>query len=140
VHFRDNSHRQTQTTPDCLPHGSIPQRSRRNDTRQCAGTFADPFLWPGLQDITALAEAGVAAGLEVLGYTNQTYFLLDCGLDRLLLAAGPTDSPAYLRLAREAKTLILPGEMGERFKCLGLGRGLEQPLPGFRSHDFRYRL
>ncbi|MGB7932581.1 MAG: SAM-dependent methyltransferase [Gammaproteobacteria bacterium] len=127
-------------------HGNIPQRRRRNDTRRCAGTFADPFLWSGLQDITAhvdftaLAEAGVAAGLEVSGYTNQTCFLLDCGLDRLLLAAGPTDSPAYLRLAREAKTLIRPGEMGERFKCLGLGRGLEQPLPGFRSHDFRYRL
>jgi SAM-dependent MidA family methyltransferase len=106
----------------------------------------NPFLWPGLQDITAhvdftaLAEAGLAAGLDVRGYTSQTYLLLDCGLDRLLQAAGPTDSVAYLRLAGEAKTLILPGEMGERFKCLGLGRGLAQPVPGFRGHDLRYRL
>jgi len=43
----------------------------------------DPFLWPGLQDITAhvdftaVAEAGVAAGLEVSGYTTQAHFLLD---------------------------------------------------------------
>mgnify|MGYP001811782807 FL=1 len=43
----------------------------------------DPFLWPGLQDITAhvdftaVAEAAVAAGLNVSGYTTQAYFLLD---------------------------------------------------------------
>jgi SAM-dependent MidA family methyltransferase len=106
----------------------------------------DPFLWPGLQDITAhvdftaVAEAGSAAGLDVLGYTSQAHFLLDCGLDRLLLAAGPADSAAYLRQVREAKTLILPGEMGERFKCIGLARGIDHPVPGFGSHDFRYRL
>jgi SAM-dependent MidA family methyltransferase len=56
----------------------------------------NPFLWPGLQDITAhvdftaLAQAGVAARLDLLGYTTQTYFLIDYGLDRLLQAAGPT--------------------------------------------------
>jgi len=106
----------------------------------------DPFLWPGLQDITAhvdftaVAEAGAAADLDVLGYTSQAWFLLDCGLDSLLQAAGPTDSAAYLRQAREAKTLILPGEMGERFKCIGLGRGIDGTVPGFRGQDFRYRL
>jgi SAM-dependent MidA family methyltransferase len=106
----------------------------------------NPFLWPGLQDITAhvdftaVAEAGAAAGLEVLGYTSQAWFLLDCGLDELLLAAGPTDSAAYLRQAREAMTLILPGEMGERFKCIGLGRGVDATVPGFRGQDLRYRL
>jgi len=106
----------------------------------------DPFLWPGLQDITAhvdftaVAEAGAAADLDVHGYTSQAWFLLDCGLDSLLQEAGPSDSAAYLRQAREAKTLILPGEMGERFKCIGLGRGLEGSVPGFRGQDFRYRL
>jgi SAM-dependent MidA family methyltransferase len=107
---------------------------------------ADPFLWPGLQDITAhvdftaVAEAATAAGLEVGGYTNQAWFLLDCGLESLLQAAGPTDTAAYLQLAQQAKTLILPGEMGERFKCIALTRGSERQLPGFRMQDFRHRL
>src|SRR5690606_17312019 len=46
----------------------------------------DPFLYPGLQDIsasvdfTAVAEAGTDAGLEVLGFTTQAHFLLGLGL------------------------------------------------------------
>ena len=106
----------------------------------------DPFLWPGLQDITAhvdftaVAEAALAADLEVTGYTTQTYFLLDCGLDNLLQQAGPTDSMHYIQLAQQAKTLILPGEMGERFKCIGLTRGLTTTVPGFRLQDYRDRL
>ncbi|HYQ71985.1 MAG TPA: SAM-dependent methyltransferase, partial [Gammaproteobacteria bacterium] len=106
----------------------------------------DPFLWPGLQDITAhvdftaVAEAASGAGLAVSGYTTQAWCLLDCGLEEMLQAAGPADSTAYLRLAQQAKTLILPGEMGERFKCIALTRGIEPPLPGFRMQDFRCRL
>lgn len=106
----------------------------------------DPFVWPGLQDITAhvdftaVAEAGSAAGLDVLGYTTQAWFLLDCGLEELLAAEGPIDSAAHLRRVQEAKTLILPGEMGERFKCIGLGRALGEGIPGFRGADFRSRL
>ncbi len=119
---------------------------RRGGTLMCHyrhRAHENPFLWPGLQDITAHVDftaVAAAAELDVLGYTNQAYFLLDCGLDGLLQAAGPTDSVSYLRQAQEAKSLILPGEMGERFKCIGLGRGLEDPVPGFRGHDFRYRL
>jgi SAM-dependent MidA family methyltransferase len=106
----------------------------------------DPFLWPGLQDITAhvdftaVAEAATVAGLAVSGYTNQAWLLLDCGLEGLLADAGATDTAAYLQLAQQAKTLILPGEMGERFKCIALTRGIEQDLPGFRMQDFRHRL
>ncbi len=106
----------------------------------------DPLVWPGLQDITAhvdftaVAEAADAAGLAVSGYTTQAHFLLDSGLDEYLQAAGPTDSVGYIRLAQQAKTLILPGEMGERFKCIGLTRALEQPVPGFRMQDQRGRL
>lgn len=107
---------------------------------------ADPLLFPGLQDITAhvdftaVAEAGVAAGLEVCGYTPQSWLLLDCGLDDLLQAAGPADNAAYLQQAQQAKTLILPGEMGERFKCIALGRGMDLAVPGFRMQDQRGRL
>jgi len=106
----------------------------------------DVLLWPGLQDITAdvdftaVAEAAAAARLDVSGYTTQAYFLLDCGLDQFLQAAGPATMTSGLKQVQQAKTLILPGEMGERFKCIGLARGVEQPLPGFRGQDFRYRL
>jgi SAM-dependent MidA family methyltransferase len=106
----------------------------------------NPFLWPGLQDITAhvdftaVAKAGSAAGLEVAGYTTQAHFLLDCGIDRLLSATGPTDSVDYLKHAQQAKQLMLPGEMGERFKFIGLTKGLDEPVPGFRLQDFRHRL
>ena len=106
----------------------------------------DPLLWPGLQDITAhvdftaVAEAAVAAGLAVAGYTTQAWFLLDCGLEELLQQAGPTDSSAYLKAAQQAKTLLLPGEMGERFKCIALTRDVDMPLPGFRLQDQRARL
>jgi SAM-dependent MidA family methyltransferase len=112
--------------------------------RQCA--HDDPFLWPGLQDITAhvdftaVAEAALASNLEVSGYTTQACFLLDCGLDDLLQQAGPTDSMPYMQLAQQAKTLILPGEMGERFKCIALARGMTRTVPGFRLQDYRNRL
>ncbi|MDH3899492.1 MAG: SAM-dependent methyltransferase [Gammaproteobacteria bacterium] len=106
----------------------------------------DPLLWPGLQDITthvdftAVAEAGVAAGLEVTGYTTQAGFLLDCGLDTLLQASGPVDSAAYIKAAQQAKQLTLPGEMGERFAFIGLAKGVDGALPGFRMQDMRQRL
>jgi SAM-dependent MidA family methyltransferase len=124
-----------------------PQRS--SGTLMChyrQRAHADPLILPGLQDITAhvdftaVAEAALDVGLEVSGYTTQAWFLLDCGLEGFLQAAGPADTVDYLRLAQAAKTLILPGEMGERFKCIALARGIEQPVPGFRMQDQRGRL
>ena len=106
----------------------------------------NPLLWPGLQDITAhvdftaVAEAAVAAGLSVAAYTTQAWFLLDSGLDDFLQQAGPTDTVEYMQQAQQAKTLILPGEMGERFKCIGLTRDFDQAIPGFRMQDMRARL
>jgi len=124
-----------------------PQRS--SGTLMChyrQHVHADPLIMPGLQDITAhvdftaVAEAALAADLEVAGYTTQTYFLLDCGMEELLQQCGPTESVAYLKAAQQAKTLLLPGEMGERFKCIGLTRGVDIPVPGFRLQDQRERL
>ncbi len=107
---------------------------------------ADPLLLPGIQDITAyvdftaLAAAGVASGLELAGYTTQAHYLLDAGIEQLLageMDAAPAD---FLRQASQVKTLLLPGEMGERFKCLLLARGLNAEVTGFRGRDFRERL
>jgi SAM-dependent MidA family methyltransferase len=52
----------------------------------------DPFANVGLQDIgawvdfTALAEAGVDAGLRVAGFTTQAHFLMGAGIERYLAA------------------------------------------------------
>src|SRR5690606_33658692 len=90
----------------------------------------DPLILVGLQDITAhvdftaVAEAGVAVGLELLGYTSQAAFLLASGLDRLVQEADPGDARAYLALTAQVKKLTLPHEMGELYKAIALGRGL----------------
>ncbi|AVZ80861.1 hypothetical protein C3497_14575 [Zoogloeaceae bacteirum Par-f-2] len=101
----------------------------------------DPFLWPGLNDITsfvdftAVAEAAFDAGLEVYGYTSQAQFLFNCGVLACLGRRGPQDSADYIRAARAVQRLTAPQEMGELFKVLAVGRGLPQPLLGFVRGD-----
>ncbi len=86
----------------------------------------DPFLLPGLQDVSAwvdfsaCADAARAAGLELAGFTTQAQFLL------ATLAAEPPRADTDVAALRERsalKTLLLPGEMGERFKVLLLHKG-----------------
>lgn len=101
----------------------------------------DPFFLPGLQDITAhvdftaIAEAGHTAGLELLGYTTQATFLLNCGLTDALGRIPADDAVRYLPLANAAHKLISPAEMGELFKVIALGRGVAAPLAGFARGD-----
>jgi SAM-dependent MidA family methyltransferase len=101
-------------------------------------SFDDPFFLPGLVDISAwvdfsaAADAAVAAGFDVTGYTTQAQFLLES------LGAGIVGADAGPEALSALKTLVLPGEMGERFKLLRLEKGLTlPPLPG---RDFRDRL
>ena len=111
-------------------------------------THDDPFQWPGLQDITAhvdftaVAEAGVAQELDLLGYASQSAFLLDNGLLDLVEQKNARMSREMdkISLARAVKTLTLPGEMGERFQVMALGRGYDLRLRGFSSQDLSYRL
>lgn len=101
----------------------------------------DPYRAIGLQDITAhvdftaAAEAGIAAGFQLAGFTTQAHFLIGCGIDRLL--AGPSQP---IDLALGAKQLLLPTAMGERFKVLGLTKGLQGPWRGFAVRDLADRL
>jgi len=101
----------------------------------------DPFKLVGLQDITSyvdfttLAEAAVSNGMDVLGYTSQCGFLLDCGLQ----AMGPDSDSAteqdLLRFSQQVKTLTLPSEMGERFKVMAIGKQFQGAVPGFGLMD-----
>lgn len=111
-------------------------------------THDNPFRWPGLQDITAhvdftaVAEAAVAQELDLLGYASQSAFLLDNGLLPLAeqMSASAESEIERLQVARAVKTLTLPGEMGERFQVMALGRGYDLRLRGFSSQDLSYRL
>jgi len=92
----------------------------------------DPFFLPGLADITAhvdftaVAEAGTGAGLELLGYATQGRFLLDAGLLGRMAVMTP-GTPDYLRAAQAVQKLVQPHEMGELFKVMALGRGVDAP-------------
>jgi SAM-dependent MidA family methyltransferase len=105
----------------------------------------DPFYLPGLQDVTvhvdftSIISAAHAAGLELLGYTSQGQFLLNCGiLD--LLGAETSGTPEYIRAAGAVNKLLMPHEMGELFKVIAIGRGIDQSLLGFASGDQSRRL
>ncbi len=108
--------------------------------------FADPYLLPGLQDITAnvdfsaLAAAATACGLQLAGYTTQAHFLIDSGLDTRLAASDPDDVRRHLALMQGVKRLTLPSEMGERFKVIALACAAPVTLSGFATRDLRGRL
>jgi SAM-dependent MidA family methyltransferase len=101
----------------------------------------DPFTLPGLQDITAhvdfsaIAETGVSHGLKLLGYTSQAHFLINAGITDLLALTSPEQASAYLPLASQVQKLLNPAEMGELFKAIALGKGLDAPLIGFGQGD-----
>jgi SAM-dependent MidA family methyltransferase len=111
---------------------------------------SDPFQWPGLTDIstsvdfTALAEAADDCGLDVCGYTTQAMFLLSSGLDAIMADFASLTEAERLNMNNQVRRLTLPGEMGERFQVMALGRGLDEQLcaelRGFTAADLRYRL
>jgi SAM-dependent MidA family methyltransferase len=96
---------------------------------------SDPLWMAGLNDVTAhvdftsMAAAAHASGLDVLGYTSQAHFLLNCGvLDQLQAQHTARNAGALHRLVSEA-------EMGELVKVLMVGRGVQGPLIGFARGD-----
>lgn len=100
-------------------------------------THPDPFVYPGLQDITAFvdfdafADAAIATGFTVLGLASQRQFLLHNGLleaaQEMSKEVDETgDTQAQIELAQQIKTLTLPGEMGEKFLVVGLQKNDSQ--------------
>ena len=119
-----------------------PQRS--SGTLMCHyrhRAHADPFAHPGEEDITAhvdftaLAEAAHDAGAEVLGYTTQAQFLVNCGITDVLAEANAENALRYAPIAAQAQKLLSPAEMGELFKVLAVGRGVARPLAAFARGD-----
>jgi SAM-dependent MidA family methyltransferase len=106
----------------------------------------DPFANIGLQDISAwvdftrVAEASREAGFELAGFTTQAHFLAGLHIDQEMRLAAGSDENLFARLANQARQLMLPGEMGERFKAMAWLRGLDMPLSGFTLLDLRHSL
>ncbi|SCY10467.1 class I SAM-dependent methyltransferase [Nitrosospira sp. Nsp13] len=101
----------------------------------------NPFYLPGSQDITshvdfsAIAEAGTNAGLDLLGYTTQAYFLINCGVTEILARMPAENVKEYLPAANQLQKLVSPAEMGELFKAIAFGKNISQPLFGFTRGD-----
>ena len=123
-----------------LPRAHYYHPQRTDGTLRChykQRAHGDPFINVGVQDITAwvdftrVAEAADSAQLEVSGFATQAAFLLGLGIESLI---------ADVRLASEARKLLMPGEMGEAFKAMALTRGLGIPLSGFSVQDLRHSL
>jgi SAM-dependent MidA family methyltransferase len=106
----------------------------------------DPFMLPGLTDITAhvdfsaIAAAGMRAGLAVAGFTAHAPFLLGCGILDALAATGEPESLVYIKSAAPVQKLLSPAEMGELVKVLALQRSAGIAWPGFTLADRSHRL
>ncbi|MBC7916427.1 MAG: SAM-dependent methyltransferase [Rhodoferax sp.] len=100
---------------------------------------ADPLSDVGNKDITAhvnftgIAVAAQDSGLELLGYTSQAHFLINCGLADAMQAASLPQRVA-------ANKLLMEHEMGELFKVIGLVKGQPFDAMGFAHGDRTHRL
>lgn len=123
-----------------IDYGSeMPEFVERGTTLRCffAHTVhGNPLDRPGEQDITAdvnftaLMRKGEELGLKTLGLTSQMKFLVALGAAEEMAEAMTGGRPAA---AAAAKTLVVPGAMGERFKVLVQGKGTGGPLEGLRE-------
>lgn len=128
-----------------LPRAQLYHPQRVDGTLRCHfrhRAHDDPFVHVGLQDITAwvdftrVAAAADRAGLDVLGFATQAAFLIGCGMESLLateLQLAASDPRRQAQIAGEARQLLLPGEMGEIFKVLAVGKRYDEPLAGFST-------
>ena len=103
-----------------------------------------PLVLAGIQDITAhvdftaMADAALEGGLDVLGYTNQARFLLNCGLlETVQQHMHELDAATTQATLSAVHKLVSEAEMGELFKVLAVSRGMEPPLLGFSRGDRR---
>jgi SAM-dependent MidA family methyltransferase len=112
-------------------------------------SHSNPLALVGIQDITshvdftAVAEAAVAAELDVLGFTTQANFLLGSGLTELIPVDNLNETKLtkeQLKMNHEIQILTSPAEMGELFKVIALGKNFDQQLAGFAFRDMRGKL
>lgn len=96
----------------------------------------DVYSHVGLRDLTshvnfsALARWGEKLDLNVTGFTDQAHFLMSLGILEVLSDANTTDE---VKARLNAKSLLIPGGMGEMFKVLIQHKGIKPfPLSGLK--------
>ncbi len=106
----------------------------------------DPFLYPGLQDITAhveftgIAQAGVETGADLLGYTSQARFLMNAGITEVLGEIDVSDVARFIPAANAVQKLVSEAEMGELFKVIAFSRGIDSTIAAFARGDRSHTL
>lgn len=95
------------------------------------------LTYPGLIDITssidftAIALSGIANGLDLIDYTTQASFLLNCGILDYIKHSYGTER---LMLSNQINQLTSPNAMGEVFKVIGFSKNINfSDWVGFRS-------
>jgi len=125
-----------------FPEGEYYHPQRHMGTVMCHRAHqadGDPLADVGYKDITAhvnftgIALAGQEAGLEVLGYTSQARFLLNCGLLSRMEQGSTAERGMAARLIHEH-------EMGELFKVVGFAVGEPWDAMGFVEGDRSHTL
>ena len=125
-----------------FPEGEYYHPQRHMGTVMCHRAHqadGDPLADVGYKDITAhvnftgIALAGQEAGLEVLGYTSQARFLLNCGLLSRMERGSTAERGMAARLIHEH-------EMGELFKVVGFAVGEPWDAMGFVEGDRSHTL
>lgn len=109
---------------------------------------ADPFLWPGLNDLTAhvdfsaLLKAGEEAGLTPLGYVSMAAFLLNAGLLEELDQLPREPGKFWFAQAQAVQQLLSEAQMGEVFKVIAFTKQMASSPsdPGFASSNRLGRL
>jgi SAM-dependent MidA family methyltransferase len=129
-----------------FPRAELYHPQRATGTLMCHYrhyAHADPFLHPGLQDITthvdfsAVSRAAGSAGLDALGYTSQAHLLLNLGLLEQLARTPAEQAARYLPQSQAVQRLVSESEMGELFKAIAFGRGVADEAIGFSRGDRR---
>ena len=99
----------------------------------------DPFVYPGLQDITAFvdfdacADAAEASGFSATGLIGQGQFLLANGLlDAAQEQAESAEAVQQMAISQQVAMLSLPQEMGEKFKVLALQKNIALEMPAMQ--------
>lgn len=125
--------------------------SKKNGTLRCYYQHRlqdNPFILLGAQDITTnvdftkVAASAINSGIELMGYTTQTAFLLNSGLPQLSMQQDQLyDNSIVAYQKRQAlKSLLLPTEMGTLVKAIGFSKNWPHTLPAFTEFDLSHTL